>query len=91
MVDWQVTATTINCTAVADEVTIIVKSDWSVQCTGFNKYADSRDAGLTLVKRSMNIKRSLGCKGINCHQIYEYIQKLKAEEDEKTTLPREKK
>lgn len=83
MVDWQVTAVTINCPDVADEVTVIVKSDWSVKCTGNDRYANSREAGLELVKRSMNLKRALGCKGIHCRQIQEYVQKLKSEESGK--------
>lgn len=34
MTDWQITAKTIYCDSVQEEVTIIVKKDWSVQCTG---------------------------------------------------------
>ncbi len=33
MVNWQITATTIYCEAVSDEVTIMVHKDWSVTCT----------------------------------------------------------
>jgi hypothetical protein len=91
MIDWQVTAVTINCSAVAEEVTIIVKSDWSVRCTGLEKYARSREARLELVKRSLNVKRSLDCKGTQCTQITEYIQKLQAEEARKTSSDGEKK
>ena len=81
MVDWQVTAVTINCDAVADEVTIIVKNDWSVKCTGFEKYTGSRTVRLELVKRSLNAKRTLECKGMQCKQIEEYVRKLQAEEE----------
>jgi hypothetical protein len=80
MVDWQVTAVTINCSAVAEEVTIIVKNDWSVQCTGFQKLAASRRARLDLVNRSLTIKRTLDCKGTQCPQISAYILKLQSEE-----------
>jgi hypothetical protein len=83
MVDWQVTVITINCSAVAEEVTIIVKNDWSVKCTGLEKYAHSRQARLDLVRRSLNMKRTLDCKGMQCQQITEYIQKLQAEENQK--------
>lgn len=69
MIDWQLTAVTINCSAVAEEVTIIVKNDWSVKCTGFDKLNTSSQAKL--------------CKGIQCHQIKEYVQKLQAEESKK--------
>ena len=82
MVDWQVTAVTINCNSIAEEVTIIVKRDWSVQCTGFQKLTVSRRARLELVNRSLTMKRVLDCKGIQCPQIAAYIQKLQSEENQ---------
>ena len=54
MVDWQVTAVTINCSAVAEEVTIIVKNDWSVQCTGFEKLAASRRRQIGISQSQFN-------------------------------------
>ena len=83
MVDWQVTAITIECRAVAEEVTIVVKNDWSAQCSGFGKYASSRKGSIELTKRSLNLKRVLECKGIQCPQITAYIQKLQSEESTK--------
>jgi len=85
MVDWQITATTILCDAVADEVTILVYSDWSVKCTGLEKYTRSRDASLELVKRSLQLRKSLDCKGIDCPYVTGYKQKLMAEEDHKAS------
>jgi hypothetical protein len=85
--DWQVTAYTVECSAVAEEVTIIVKNDWSVQCTGFAKYGTSREAGIELLKRSLEIKRNLECKGLQCSQISDYIQKLQSEEAPKPAGP----
>jgi hypothetical protein len=85
MVDWQVTAITIECSAVAEEVTIVVKNDWSAQCTGFDKYTTSKKASLELTKRSLNMKRVLDCKGMQCHQITAYIQKLQLEESQKVS------
>ena len=38
MVDWQITATTIYCDDVDDEVTVIVQRDGSARCVGFSKY-----------------------------------------------------
>jgi hypothetical protein len=83
MGDWQVTAVTINCSDVAEEVTIIVKNDWSVQCTGFQKLDASRRARLDLVNRSLTMKRVLDCKGMQCPQITAYIRKLQLEETQK--------
>jgi hypothetical protein len=85
MVDWQVTAVTIECSAVAEEVTIVVKNDWSAQCTGFDKYTTSKKASLELTKRSLNMKRVLDCKGMQCHQITAYIEKLQSEESQKVS------
>ena len=38
MVDWEVTATTIFCESVNDEVTIIVSGDGAAKCSGRQKY-----------------------------------------------------
>ena len=81
MVDWQITATTIVCEAVAEEVTLLVHGDWTVKCTGFAKYDGNRRANLELVKHSLEIKRGLGCKGLDCPYIAEYKQKLMAKEE----------
>ena len=53
MVDWQITATTIYCDAVDDEVTILVNKDWSTRCTGMRKYSESREESINLVKKSL--------------------------------------
>jgi hypothetical protein len=45
MVDWQITAKTIYCDSVKDEVTIIIKKDWSAICTGSVKYQNSNCEG----------------------------------------------
>ena len=89
--DWKVTAYTIECPAVAEEVTVTVKNDWTVQCSGFAKYGNSRKANIALLKRSLDMKLNLECKGLNCKQITDYIQKLKDEESLKTTCDGEKK
>jgi uncharacterized protein YqkB len=80
MVNWQVTATTVFCDAVDDEVTIIVYKDWSVKCTGHEKYANSRDAEFQLVKRSLQLRRTLQCEGLECERVNQYKEKLAAEE-----------
>jgi hypothetical protein len=85
MSDWKVTAGTFSCRAVADEFTIIVKNDWSVQCSGFDKLKNSRRAQLQMVERSLDLKRTLDCKGMQCKQITDYLEKLQAEENPKST------
>ena len=83
MVDWQVTATTIYCDAVLDEVTIMVYKDWSVKCTGYEKYTGSREASVELVKKSVRLKRVVGCEGLDCERVTGYKEKLLAEETRK--------
>ncbi len=90
MSDWKVTSGTFNCGAISDEVTIIVKNDWSVQCSGFEKLKDSRRAQLQMLERSLDIKRTLECKGMQCKRITEYLEKLQAEENGKS-IPAETK
>ena len=81
MVNWQVTATTIYCDAVDDEVTLLVHKDWSVKCTGYRKYGAPSKEILNLLKRkSKQLKRRLECTGRECRQVIQYREKLLAEE-----------
>jgi hypothetical protein len=65
MVDWQVTATTIYCDAVDDEVTIIVYKDWSTRCTGYGKYVENLDkeTAKMLKRKAKGLGRNLRCEG----------------------------
>jgi hypothetical protein len=81
MVDWQVTATTIYCNAVDDEVTLMVYKDWSVKCTGYPKYGQAnKGASNLLKKKGRQLKRALECEGPECQRAIQYRDKLKAEE-----------
>ncbi len=51
--NWQVTATTVYCDAVDDEVTLLVYKDWSTKCTGYSKYGEpGREIVSVLSKKS---------------------------------------
>jgi hypothetical protein len=65
VVDWQVTATTIYCDAVDDDVTIIVYQDWSTRCTGCRKYVEhlNKETAKMLKRKAKRLGRSLGCEG----------------------------
>jgi hypothetical protein len=53
--DWQVTATTIYCDAVDDNVMIIVYKDGSIRCTGYKKYVENSAKKLRIcLKRKAN-------------------------------------
>ena len=81
MVNWQVTATTIYCEAVNDEVTIMVYKDGSVKCSGYKKYGESgRETG-NLAKKKQT-KGRLECEGPQCYRGRQYRDRLFAEEEE---------
>jgi len=84
MVDWQVTAATIFCEDVDDEVTIIVHRDGAVQCVGFARYGkpDKDTAGL-LKQKSRRLRRRLECTGPKCRRVTGYRDRLFAEEAKK--------
>ena len=80
MIDWQVTATTIYCDAVDDEVTLLVYKDGSTQCTGYARYGQSdKEARKLLHKRSKQLKRKLECEGPECYRVIQYRDKLFSE------------
>ena len=84
MANWQVTATTIYCDAVDDEVTLLVYKDWSIKCTGYSKYGQpSGEIINTLRKKSKQLKRRLKCEGLECYRVLQYKEKLSAEEAKK--------
>jgi hypothetical protein len=78
-VNWQVTATTLYCQAIAEEVTVMVYKDGSIKCTGCNKYA-SAAGEQALSKRSRQLKRDLACAGPEGPATTAYRDKLYAEE-----------
>jgi hypothetical protein len=91
MVDWQITAKTFVCKAIEEEVTVLIYPDWTVRCIGFEKYVKNRRASLELLKRSLNLRKTLECKGLDCPPIVEYKFKLEDEERLKANRHGEKK
>ena len=83
--DWQVTATSIYCDAVDDDVTIMVYKDWSTKCTGDKKYGENikREVAKELKRRGKRLGRKLKCEGPECSRVIEYKDKLFAEEEAK--------
>ena len=81
MVNWQLTATTIYCDAVDDEVTLMVYKDRSAKCIGCKKYIEPGKEILNLLtKKGEQLKRRLGCEGQECNRVIQYRDKLFAEE-----------
>jgi len=82
MVNWQITATTIYCPAVDEEVTVMVAKDWSTRCTGFNKYSrPGKDTLNKLSKKSRQAECNLKCEGPECLWVVQYRDKLQVEEN----------
>ena len=82
MTEWQVTATTIYCDAVDDDVTLIVDKDWNVTCTGYKKFStniNKKTAGI-LKQKSKRLGRSLKCEGPQDSRVIDYRNKLKSQE-----------
>ena len=81
MVNWQVTATTIYCDAVDDEVTLMVYKNRATKCTGYKKYHEPSKEIIKLVKRkSKQLSRELKCEGPECSRVIQRRDKLFAEE-----------
>jgi hypothetical protein len=80
MVDWEVTATTIFCDSVRDEVTIIIKEDGSVKCSGRLKYN-------TQIKKNKNSSKKMSkadsnqivCLGVDCVTVKQQRAKVLGE------------
>ncbi len=67
MVDWEVTAKTIFCDDVNDEVTIIVYQNGTTKCSGSQKYTKSNKEALKELKnKSKKMGKPLACKGEAC-------------------------
>ena len=82
MTEWRLTAATIYCDAVDDDVTILVYKDWSTKCTGYRKYVQAldREAAKTLHKKAKRLGRHLKCQGPQDYRVTRYRDKLIAEE-----------
>ena len=75
--DWELTATTILCEDVDDEVTIIVNNDGTVACTGSQKYVKpTKEVLRELKSRSKKLGKQLACKDTACSRITSYRDEL---------------
>jgi len=81
MVNWQVTAATIYCGAVDNEVTIMVYKDGSVKCVGHREYAGP-EIQKQMKKKSLRLKKELRCTGPDCELVTGYRDKVLREESE---------
>jgi len=82
LVNWQVTATTIYCDAVDDDVTLMVYKDRSTRCVGYKKYIESitKETAKELKKRAKKLGRELRCEGPECSKVITYRDEVFAGE-----------
>lgn len=80
MVDWEITATTIFCDDVDDEVTLLVHGNGTVSCTGRDKYArPSRDVAGEIKQKSKQTGRQIRCLEDRCPRLSQYRDKFLGE------------
>ena len=81
--DWQVTATTIKCDAVSDEITIMVYPDGTAKCASYAKYgATDKKTLASIEKRAKKLGIAAKCGGPQCRRITDYRDKVFSEEQE---------
>lgn len=82
MTNWQITAKTIFCDAVDDEVTLLIYKDYSAHCTGCRKYEKPDQVTLRLIKaKKRRLKRAPKCEGEGCARLASFKQEIAAEKD----------
>jgi len=88
-VRWKVTAVTIYCDSVDDDVTLMVYSDLSVKCLGYQKYGSVRGKK-ALKKKSRRLGRELKCEGMSCQKMRWYRDKLMLEQEQEKETEQKK-
>lgn len=82
MTNWRVTAATIYCDAVDDDVTIFVYKDGATRCSGYRRYVELIDSEMSKMvrKKGKRLGRRLKCEGPQDYRVMSYRDKLSAEE-----------
>jgi hypothetical protein len=76
MVDWEITATTIYCEDVDDEVTLLISADGTVKCTGRERYTSKdKDVIKAVKKKSKLTGKRPQCRPGECRKITEQVKK----------------
>ena len=81
MINWEVTATTVYCDAIDDEVTLIVYRDGTAKCTAHQKYGTpDQEIARRMSEKSKQLEQPLRCDGPECSRLTQYRDKLFAED-----------
>ena len=77
MADWEVTATTIYCEAVDDEVTVIVHRGGTLSCTGRQKYArPGKETPRANKKKDQRPGKRPDCSEAECSRVIQCRDRL---------------
>jgi hypothetical protein len=75
--DWEITATTVHCDAVDDEVTLLVYADGTSRCTGRQKYAKpDKETSRVNMKKNRQKGKQPGCRENDCYRLSQYRDSL---------------
>jgi hypothetical protein len=74
--DWEITATTVNCDAVDDEVTLIIYVDGTCKCTGRDKYAQPDKETARVIKKKSRRVKLVGCCQGDCPRLQQYREQV---------------
>jgi hypothetical protein len=81
MADWKITAKTIFCEAVDDEVTLLLNKDGEIHCTGCKKYSQPNNITRAIIRQKTSLlKRPVKCEGEQCPRVTGYREQILAEE-----------
>ncbi len=76
MTNWQITAKTIFCDAVDDEVTVLVYKNGSTRCTGCQKYNQPNSITLGIIReKTRRLKRADKMRGRTMPRVYLNIKR----------------
>ena len=80
MVDWEITANTIFCDDVNDEVTLLISGNGTVKCTGRDKYArPTKYIAREIKQKSKQTGKQIRCLEDTCPRLPQYRDKLLGE------------
>ena len=72
---WQITATTIHCDYVEDDVTIMVDKDWTTRCAWYRRYKQRTLEDGKKFDKTIKVKTAR-CLGPECPLVIKYRDKL---------------
>lgn len=78
---WHTCVRTVKCEAIDDYVSLMVKNDWTSQCTWYKQFKDSVTTGQKGQKPNRETRKKIDlCKGPLCSILTDYRDQLIREE-----------